>query len=241
MTETSSVVLQTLSLESDYFGPGGSRRGTHYDDLLRQAYISTRLSLLEHKLETAPPAVQRGDEYFELRSKLLKRGFSKRKTNREVILLGLQREEEEKRNENLKERLEVTPVALPREPPKPKRYKVVDEYAFTGMHKIFDHHKTSVSRLAFANGDRSRLAMCCNDGSVSIASTEGELKGEIYGLLLLFCFFSFFLLPDERDAYRFVRFPKLTKLTKKCGAAVDICWSLTNEWLLVGYAGGYVV
>jgi WD40 repeat protein len=49
--------------------------------------------------------------------------------------------------------------------------QVVDEYAFTGIHCLFDHHKTSVTCLCFANGDRSLLALGCADGSASIVNT----------------------------------------------------------------------
>ncbi|RWS28703.1 hypothetical protein B4U80_06858 [Leptotrombidium deliense] len=43
-----------------------------------------------------------------------------------------------------------------------------EQCAFTGMHHIFDHHKSAVTRVHFANNDKSLLACCSLDGTLSI-------------------------------------------------------------------------
>lgn len=45
----------------------------------------------------------------------------------------------------------------------------IDEnYAFVGVHHIFDQHKAAVTMCKFANNDRSRLCCVSNDGTVSL-------------------------------------------------------------------------
>ncbi|XP_060067146.1 WD repeat-containing protein 13-like [Ylistrum balloti] len=45
---------------------------------------------------------------------------------------------------------------------------VSENYAFTGMHHIFDQHKESVTSVKFANDDKSRVACSSLDGTLSI-------------------------------------------------------------------------
>ncbi|RWS08628.1 hypothetical protein B4U79_05611, partial [Dinothrombium tinctorium] len=65
-----------------------------------------------------------------------------------------------------------------------------EQYAFTGMHHIFDHHKNAVTRVHFANNDKSLLACCSLDGTLSIcqltpppATVLYILKGHTDGVL----------------------------------------------------------
>ncbi|XP_041364617.1 WD repeat-containing protein 13-like [Gigantopelta aegis] len=43
-----------------------------------------------------------------------------------------------------------------------------ENYAFAGMHHIFDQHTASVSSVKFAHDDKSRVACCSLDGTLSI-------------------------------------------------------------------------
>ncbi|RUS89722.1 hypothetical protein EGW08_002540 [Elysia chlorotica] len=43
-----------------------------------------------------------------------------------------------------------------------------ENYAFTGMHHIFDQHSAAVTSVKFANDDKSRVACCSLDGTLSI-------------------------------------------------------------------------
>ena len=46
--------------------------------------------------------------------------------------------------------------------------KFPEDKLFTGMHHIFDQHKQAVTRVHFANNDKSLLACCSMDGTLSI-------------------------------------------------------------------------
>lgn len=235
-----NVLLQTVELEEPFFGAGGSRRGTLFDDYLRAAYITTRLSLLEKKLDASSGPV-RDERYFELRGQLLKRSFSKRKTNREVLQAAAAAEENQ--NSSGGSSGGGSSVAPSVNGGRVVRYKVVDEYAFTGMHQLFDHHAAAVTRCVFANGDRTRLAMCCVDGMVSVVKTDdpspitapppSKLDGQ---------------LNPNISFFKFPRFPSPTTSGSSTsssfvssGRAFDVCWSPSNEYLLVAYACGYAV
>jgi len=43
-----------------------------------------------------------------------------------------------------------------------------ENYAFTGMHHIFDQHSSAVTSVKFANDDKSRVACSSQDGTLSI-------------------------------------------------------------------------
>ncbi|XP_064611982.1 WD repeat-containing protein 13-like [Liolophura sinensis] len=67
---------------------------------------------------------------------------------------------------------------------------VSENYAFAGMHHIFDQHSASVSSVKFANDDKSRVACCSMDGSLSIcqvipppATVICMLKGHTSGVM----------------------------------------------------------
>ncbi|CAM1291502.1 WDR13 (predicted) [Pycnogonum litorale] len=45
---------------------------------------------------------------------------------------------------------------------------IAENYAFAGVHHIFDVHKEAVPVVKFANNDKTRLAFCSLDGSLSI-------------------------------------------------------------------------
>ncbi|XP_026332983.1 WD repeat-containing protein 13-like [Hyposmocoma kahamanoa] len=45
---------------------------------------------------------------------------------------------------------------------------ISENYAFTGVHHIFDQHTDQVSMVKFANNDRSKLCCASHDGTVSI-------------------------------------------------------------------------
>lgn len=63
-------------------------------------------------------------------------------------------------------------------------------YSFAGVHHIFDNHKGSVTRVRFANNDKSLLATCSLDGSLVIcqvipspATTIYKLEGHQSGIM----------------------------------------------------------
>jgi hypothetical protein len=74
--------------DEQFFGAGGNRRGTQEDDGLRESYFATRLSLLSRLAAARPP------EYVAARAVLLRRSFSRRKPNREVLALALQQKQQ---------------------------------------------------------------------------------------------------------------------------------------------------
>lgn len=47
---------------------------------------------------------------------------------------------------------------------------ISDNYAFVGVHHIFDQHTASVTMIKFANNDRSRLCCASKDGTASICN-----------------------------------------------------------------------
>ncbi|CAH1274180.1 WDR5 [Branchiostoma lanceolatum] len=68
--------------------------------------------------------------------------------------------------------------------------KTLDEnYAFAGMHHIFDQHSQAVMAVKFANDDKARLACCSLDGTLSVCQVIPEpatvlcvLKGHTSGV-----------------------------------------------------------
>ncbi|GAB6020699.1 WD repeat-containing protein 13 [Chamberlinius hualienensis] len=49
---------------------------------------------------------------------------------------------------------------------------IEENYAFAGMHHIFDQHHKAVTRVRFANNDKHQLACCSADGTLSICSLD---------------------------------------------------------------------
>ncbi len=63
-------------------------------------------------------------------------------------------------------------------------------YSFAGVHHIFNNHKGAVTRIRFANNDKSLLASCSLDGSLVIcqvipspATTIYRLEGHQAGIM----------------------------------------------------------
>ena len=54
--------------------------------------------------------------------------------------------------------------------------------AFNGMYHIFDHHKSAVTAIHFANNDKSLFACCSADGNLSICQLLPEPATVIYTL-----------------------------------------------------------
>ncbi|PNF16687.1 WD repeat-containing protein 13 [Cryptotermes secundus] len=51
---------------------------------------------------------------------------------------------------------------------------IAENYAFVGVHHIFDQHSAGVTMLKFANNDRSRLCCASFDGTVSICNVTAN-------------------------------------------------------------------
>ncbi|XP_020709859.2 WD repeat-containing protein 13-like [Athalia rosae] len=50
---------------------------------------------------------------------------------------------------------------------------IAENYAFVGVHHIFDQHSAAISMLKFANNDRSKLCCSSLDGVISICEVTG--------------------------------------------------------------------
>jgi transcription initiation factor TFIID subunit TAF12 len=95
-----------------------------------------------------------------IRAQLLRQRFRKRKTTREVVQQ-LQHEQEKQQQQQQQQEQQQQQQHVDA----PKRYRVMEEYSFSGMGHIFDHHApNAVTRVLFAHGDNTRCAMCCVDG-----------------------------------------------------------------------------
>ncbi|PRD35757.1 UNVERIFIED_CONTAM: Wdr13 [Trichonephila clavipes] len=57
---------------------------------------------------------------------------------------------------------------------------IAENYAFTGVHHIFDQHKDAVTAVRFANNDKSLLACCSLDGSLSICQLTPPPASVLY-------------------------------------------------------------
>lgn len=68
------------------------------------------------------------------------------------------------------------------------RKSVADNFAFAGVHHVFDQHKAAITTLKFANNDRSKLCSASLDGFLFIYETinapiiKGILKGHSQGV-----------------------------------------------------------
>ncbi|KAK7794662.1 hypothetical protein R5R35_003780 [Gryllus longicercus] len=56
---------------------------------------------------------------------------------------------------------------------------IAENYAFVGVHHIFDQHTSAVTMLKFANNDRSRLCCASLDGTVSICNVANPPRVEV--------------------------------------------------------------
>ncbi|XP_074647923.1 WD repeat-containing protein 13-like [Tubulanus polymorphus] len=79
---------------------------------------------------------------------------------------------------------------------------ISENYAFAGMHHIFDQHRKAVTRVQFANDDKSRIACCSLDGLLSI----------------------FQVLPPPATV--------ICTLNGHVNGVTDFCWSLSNDLIL---------
>ncbi|GIX94395.1 WD repeat-containing protein 13 [Caerostris darwini] len=57
---------------------------------------------------------------------------------------------------------------------------IAENYAFTGVHHIFDQHKDAVTAVRFANNDKSLLACCSLDGNLSICQLTPPPASVLY-------------------------------------------------------------
>ncbi|XP_035217749.1 WD repeat-containing protein 13-like isoform X2 [Stegodyphus dumicola] len=57
---------------------------------------------------------------------------------------------------------------------------ISENYAFTGVHHIFDQHKDAVTAVRFANNDKSLLACCSLDGKLSICQLTPPPASVLY-------------------------------------------------------------
>ncbi|KAF6212349.1 hypothetical protein GE061_012871 [Apolygus lucorum] len=55
-------------------------------------------------------------------------------------------------------------------PSNPRHTTIHENYAFVGVHHIFDQHTAAVTMLKFANNDRARLCCISNDSTLSICN-----------------------------------------------------------------------
>lgn len=112
-------------------------------------YIRRRNQLLREKLSRDPEI---SAQYLKLRSELLRRRYGDRQ---EQSSLG-----SHTINEELSERKTKHHAV--------QRRSTADNFAFAGVHHVFDQHKAAITMLKFANNDRSKLCCASLDGTLSI-------------------------------------------------------------------------
>ncbi|XP_071507787.1 WD repeat-containing protein 13-like [Diadema antillarum] len=79
---------------------------------------------------------------------------------------------------------------------------LAENYAFTGMHHIFDHHQKAVTAVKFANDDKSRIACSSLDKTISVCQ----------------------VLPSPATV--------VCTLKGHTKGVTDFCWSLSNDLIL---------
>lgn len=112
-------------------------------------YIRRRNQLLREKLSKDP---ETGAQYLKLRSELLHRRYGERQEQNSV---GSHTISEESSENKVKHHLV-------------QRKSTAENFAFAGVHHVFDQHKAAVTMLKFANNDRSKLCCASLDGTLSI-------------------------------------------------------------------------
>ncbi|XP_071815064.1 WD repeat-containing protein 13-like [Apostichopus japonicus] len=85
-----------------------------------------------------------------------------------------------------------------------------ENYAFAGMHHIFDQHTKAVTSVKFANDDKSRVACCSLDGTLSVCQ----------------------VLPSPATV--------ICILKGHSDGVTDFCWSLSNDLLLSSSMDGTI-
>ncbi|XP_064643896.1 WD repeat-containing protein 13-like [Lineus longissimus] len=79
---------------------------------------------------------------------------------------------------------------------------ISENYAFAGMHHIFDQHRKAVMRVKFAHDDKSRVATCSYDGTLSVCQ----------------------VIPPPATV--------ICTLSEHTNAVTDFNWSLSNDVIL---------
>ncbi|RLU17151.1 hypothetical protein DMN91_011220 [Ooceraea biroi] len=116
---------------------------------LGMLYIRRRNQLLREKPSRDPEI---GARYLKLRSELLRRRYGERQEQNSV---GSHTISEETSENKAKHHLA-------------QRRSTAENFAFAGVHHVFDQHKAAVTMLKFANNDRSKLCCASLDGTLSI-------------------------------------------------------------------------
>lgn len=112
-------------------------------------YIRRRNQLLREKLSRDPEI---STHYLKLRSELLHRRYGDRQEQNSIGSHTI--------NEELSERKTEHRIV--------QRRSTAENFAFAGVHHVFDQHKAAVTMLKFANNDRSKLCCASLDGTLSI-------------------------------------------------------------------------
>ncbi|XP_078037633.1 WD repeat-containing protein 13 [Augochlora pura] len=140
---------------------------------LGMLYIRRRNQLLKEKFCKDPKVCER---YLKLRAKLL---FLRYGESLEQNSLGSHTTEEEKSETKTK----LCSI---------QRKSIAENFAFDGVHHVFDQHNAPVTMLKFANNDKSRLCCASLDGLLSICETTSTppkvialLKGHKKGVTAL--------------------------------------------------------
>lgn len=118
-------------------------------------YIRRRNQLLREKPSRDPEISTR---YLKLRSELLRRRYGERQ--QEQNSMG-----SHTISEDLSEGRQKHHFA--------QRKSTAENFAFAGVHHIFDQHKAAITMLKFANNDRSKLCCASLDGTLSICEVIG--------------------------------------------------------------------
>lgn len=112
-------------------------------------YIRRRNQLLREKLSRDPEI---GAQYLKLRSELLRRRYGERQEQNSIGSHTISEESLDRRTKH-----HVV-----------QRKSTAENFAFAGVHHVFDQHKAAVTMLKFANNDRSKLCCASLDGTLSI-------------------------------------------------------------------------
>lgn len=118
-------------------------------------YIRRRNQLLREKPSRDPEISTR---YLKLRSELLRRRYGEKQ--QEQNSMGSHTISEDLSEGRLKHHFV-------------QRKSTAENFAFAGVHHIFDQHKAAVTMLKFANNDRSKLCCASLDGTLSICEVIG--------------------------------------------------------------------
>lgn len=122
---------------------------------LGMLYIRRRNQLLREKPSRD---VEISTRYLKLRSELLRRRYGEKQ---EQNSMGSHTISEDLSEGRLKHHLT-------------QRKSTAENFAFAGVHHVFDQHKAAVTMLKFANNDRSKLCCASLDGMLSICEVIGS-------------------------------------------------------------------